>query len=72
MLERFGSSYSSIEREEKITGSEFMEKFEINKQNFGRGVPLVDMPLRMSNVDKALSEDGKYYHELEGQVKLTE
>jgi hypothetical protein len=69
MLQRFRSSYSSVDREEKMTGSKFMKAFETNKRNFDVGVPLVDMPLRMSNVDKSPS---KYYHSRDGQVMLTE
>jgi hypothetical protein len=69
MLQRFRSSYGSVDREEKTIGSKFMKAFETNKRNFDVGVPLVDMPLRMSNVDESLSE---YYHSRDGQVMLTE
>jgi hypothetical protein len=69
MLKRFGSSYSSVDREKKIAGSEFIKAFEINKRNFNDGVPLVDMRLPMSNVHESLSE---YYHRRDKQVMLTE
>ncbi|PVH96163.1 actin-like ATPase domain-containing protein [Periconia macrospinosa] len=68
MLRRFGFAYATVKREHKMTGSKFMNHFEVNKRTFEPGVPLVGMPLRMAEV----TESSDHYHKRDGEVRLTQ
>jgi hypothetical protein len=75
MEKRFGDAYKEVSREDKMTGSKFMNTFEVSKRKFSdmEEEMLVTLPLWM-NKDKipASVSSNEQYHWRDGEVILTQ
>ncbi|KAI8624521.1 hypothetical protein F5Y19DRAFT_453982 [Xylariaceae sp. FL1651] len=72
MKRKFGSAYENVELEERSPNSTFKRDFEHNKHRFGTDEPLVNMKLRMPDVDPSNKMLAESYSSRDGEVILTE